>query len=118
MSAAPFPSLCAPDIEPPAEIEQNSKAPSYGGLSCPVRSVEEDQYIEGGGFSGHPYPWQKRVLETRLTPTLEIRPHIMNHRIYIISGGHRALEYHQMMASVGKRRLTGIVGKAVHGFWR
>ena len=45
--------------------------------------------------------WQKRVLETRLTPTLEILVCIMS---LIISSGYPALKYHQTFLESGEER--------------
>lgn len=50
--------------------------------------------------------WQKRVLGTRLTPTLEILICVMN---LIISSGYPALKYHQTFLESGD--LQGLLVK-------
>ena len=52
--------------------------------------------------------WQKRVLETRLTPTLKIWIYTMN----------LIVRYSIVLRAQRKWRLTGIVREAVHVFWR
>lgn len=55
------------------------------------RERRERSVFEGMGTRSSRHLCQKRVLETRLTPTVAIRIHKMDHRIYITSSGHRAL---------------------------